>query len=60
MRSLSLDDWKPYFWDNENNRFSGIHFENLVAVLLTLEYPETSGEQSWHRTKESWDGKRDF
>lgn len=60
MKILTLDDWKYYFWDVENSRFAGVKFENLVASLLKLEYPEQTQEQCWNRTDESWDGKRDF
>lgn len=60
MKYLTLSDWKPYFWDEENDRFSGIKFENMVAQLLKLEYPALRAGENWQRTKESWDGKKDF
>lgn len=60
MQFLTLEQWRSYFWDKENDRFSGINFENMVAELLELEYPASCPGEEWHRTILSWDGKRDF
>ena len=53
-------EFKPYFWNYEQDKFDGIKFENLVAELLLLEYPALHPGEEWQRTKKSWDGKKDF
>ena len=60
MKRLKLELWKHYFWNYDKDKFDGVKFENLVAVLLTLEYPPAGHGETWHRTELSWDGKRDF
>lgn len=60
MQFLKFEYWRPYFWDEENKRFNGIKFENMVAQLLRLKYPAIHPTEEWHRTALSWDGKRDF
>lgn len=60
MQRLKLEQWKSYFWNNEQNHLDGIRFENMIYELLMLEYPPTMLTEKWHRTKLSWDGKRDF
>lgn len=60
MKFLTLDHWKPYFWDIKADKFCGTKFEDLVACLLQLEYPGLRSAEKWARTEKSWDGKRDF
>lgn len=60
MKTLKFEQWKPYFWNSEMDKFNGVKFEDLVAELLDLEYPPARAGENWHRTEQSWDGKRDF
>lgn len=55
MKNLTFNYWN-YFYDSQEEKFDGIKFENLVAELLSCEYPN----YTWERTQPSWDGKKDF
>jgi hypothetical protein len=52
MRYLTDIHWASF---RQADRFDGKKFEDLVQLLLPSVYPG-----KWVRTKQSWDGKKDF